>query len=52
MNINFGLMPPVTVEREAGKKMQFKDKTIARKRAYTSRAMTDFKAWLENNAVS
>ncbi len=46
MNINFGLMPPVTVEREAGKKMQFKDKTIARKRAYTSRAMADFTSWL------
>ncbi len=46
MNINFGLMPPVTVAREAGKKMQFKDKTIARKRAYTSRAMADFTSWL------
>ena len=46
MNINFGLMPPVTVERVEGKKMQFKDKTIARKRAYTGRAMADFKAWL------
>ena len=46
MNINFGLMPPVTVEREAGKKLQHKDKAIARKRAYTSRAMADFTAWL------
>ena len=46
MNINFGLMPPVTVAREADKKMQAKDKAIARKRAYTSRAITDFKAWL------
>jgi methylenetetrahydrofolate--tRNA-(uracil-5-)-methyltransferase len=46
MNINFGLMPPVVVPREAGKKMQHKDKAIARKRAYTSRAMADFKAWL------
>ena len=46
MNINFGLMPPVEVPREAGKKMQFKDKAIARKRAYTSRAMKDFKSWL------
>lgn len=46
MNINFGLMPPVEVVRESGKKMGHSDKAIARKRAYTSRAMADFKAWL------
>ena len=46
MNINFGLMPPVTIEREAGKKIQHKDKAILRKRAYTSRALTDFNNWL------
>ena len=46
MNINFGLMPPVTIVREAGKKIQHKDKAILRKLAYTSRAMADFKEWL------
>ncbi len=46
MNINFGLMPPVEVKREAGKKMSFADKGIARKRTYTSRALTDFRNWL------
>ena len=50
MNINFGLMPPVVVPREAGKKMQHKDKAQARKRAYTSRAIVDFKNWLEHQA--
>jgi hypothetical protein len=38
-------MPPVEVP-----KMKHADKTIARKRAYTSRAMADFKAWLAANA--
>jgi methylenetetrahydrofolate--tRNA-(uracil-5-)-methyltransferase len=44
MNINFGLMPPPTAY--AAKGMKFADKAIARKRAYTSRALTDFAAWL------
>jgi methylenetetrahydrofolate--tRNA-(uracil-5-)-methyltransferase len=46
MNINFGLMPPVSVAREPGQKMSYSDKQVARKRAYTGRAMADFKAWL------
>jgi methylenetetrahydrofolate--tRNA-(uracil-5-)-methyltransferase len=50
MNINFGLMPPVVVPREAGKKMQHRDKAQARKRAYTSRAIVDFKNWLTAQA--
>ncbi len=50
MNINFGLMPPPDVIREKGVKMQHKDKAIARKKAYTSRAMADFKSWLAAQA--
>ena len=47
MNINFGLMPPPVVpEKIDGVRLSFKDKGAARKRAYTSRAMTDFMAWL------
>ena len=47
MNINFGLMPPPEVPAKvAGVKLSFKDKGAARKLAYTSRAMADFKAWL------
>jgi methylenetetrahydrofolate--tRNA-(uracil-5-)-methyltransferase len=43
MNINFGLMPPVEVPKQ---KMTHTEKGQSRKRAYTSRAMADFKAWL------
>ncbi len=47
MNINFGLMPPPVVpEKIDGVRLSFKDKGAARKRAYTSRAMADFMAWL------
>ncbi len=44
MNINFGLMPPPTDLPVKG--MKHADKAIARKRSYTMRALTDFKAWL------
>jgi methylenetetrahydrofolate--tRNA-(uracil-5-)-methyltransferase len=44
MNINFGLMPPPTDYGSKG--MKFSDKAMARKRAYTSRAIADFAAWL------
>jgi methylenetetrahydrofolate--tRNA-(uracil-5-)-methyltransferase len=47
MNINFGLMPPpVLPERVDGKRLSYADKQVARKRAYTSRAMEDFRGWL------
>jgi methylenetetrahydrofolate--tRNA-(uracil-5-)-methyltransferase len=46
MNINFGLMPEVS--GYAAKGMKHTDKAIARKRAYTSRALRDFAAWLES----
>jgi methylenetetrahydrofolate--tRNA-(uracil-5-)-methyltransferase len=44
MNINFGLMPEVAGYAQKG--MKHTDKAIARKRAYTSRAMRDFAEWL------
>ena len=48
MNINFGLMPPPDAPRKDanGKTLSFKDKGVARKHAYTQRALEDFKAWL------
>jgi methylenetetrahydrofolate--tRNA-(uracil-5-)-methyltransferase len=47
MNINFGLMPPPQMpERVNGKRLSYADKQVARKKAYTSRAMADFKSWL------
>jgi methylenetetrahydrofolate--tRNA-(uracil-5-)-methyltransferase len=46
MNINFGLFPPVTVERVPGKRMSGHDKGIARKKALSARALSDLDAWL------
>ncbi|MFD0987496.1 methylenetetrahydrofolate--tRNA-(uracil(54)-C(5))-methyltransferase (FADH(2)-oxidizing) TrmFO [Methyloligella solikamskensis] len=45
MNINFGLLPPLTepVEKVKGKKA----KTQARRKAMTARALRDVDAWLE-----
>lgn len=46
MNINFGLLPPLVLE---GKRPKGRD----RKRAYTTRALTDFEAWRNyTNAVA
>ncbi|MBL8907737.1 MAG: methylenetetrahydrofolate--tRNA-(uracil(54)-C(5))-methyltransferase (FADH(2)-oxidizing) TrmFO [Rhizobiales bacterium] len=47
MNVNFGLFPPVDVPRTLhGKRLSHADRAVARKRAYTRRALTDFDAWL------
>jgi methylenetetrahydrofolate--tRNA-(uracil-5-)-methyltransferase len=43
MNINFGLMPPPDVTLRG---LKHADKAVARKKAYTMRALADFKAWL------
>jgi methylenetetrahydrofolate--tRNA-(uracil-5-)-methyltransferase len=43
MNINFGLMPPPDVVLRG---LKHADKSLARKRAYTSRAVADFNDWL------
>ena len=44
MNVNFGLFPPVT---PTGKRLPHAERAMARKRAYTSRAIADFTAWLK-----
>jgi methylenetetrahydrofolate--tRNA-(uracil-5-)-methyltransferase len=46
MNINFGLFPPVEAPRVEGKRLRGKEKTTAKKRAITSRALADCRAWL------
>jgi methylenetetrahydrofolate--tRNA-(uracil-5-)-methyltransferase len=46
MNINFGLFPPIIVERVPGKRMSSHDKGIARKKAMSARALGDLDAWL------
>ena len=47
MNVNFGLFPPVEIPKGPdGKKPRGKDKQIARKHAYTARALRDLDQWL------
>jgi len=47
MNVNFGLFPPVEIPKGPdGRKPRGKDKQVARKHAYTARALSDFDQWL------
>lgn len=46
MNVNFGLFPEVTITKPEGvTRWRGPDKTIAKRRAITSRALEDLKAW-------
>ncbi|MHA6730428.1 methylenetetrahydrofolate--tRNA-(uracil(54)-C(5))-methyltransferase (FADH(2)-oxidizing) TrmFO [Devosia sp. A369] len=46
MNINFGLFPEVTIVKPEGvARWRGPDKTIAKRKAITSRALEDLKAW-------
>ena len=49
MNVNFGLFPPV---EKSGRRLSHSERAIARKRAYTARAMADVTAWLGPRAVA
>jgi methylenetetrahydrofolate--tRNA-(uracil-5-)-methyltransferase len=48
MNVNFGLFPPIgqPVVDEDGKRLRGNEKTLAKKRAMSVRALRDFDAWL------
>jgi methylenetetrahydrofolate--tRNA-(uracil-5-)-methyltransferase len=47
MNVNFGLFPPAeAVAPPGGKRLKGQEKAVARKRAFTSRALRDIDAWL------
>ena len=46
MNVNFGLFPPIEAPKADGKRLRGKDKTNAKKRAVTARALADCRAWL------
>jgi methylenetetrahydrofolate--tRNA-(uracil-5-)-methyltransferase len=47
MNVNFGLFPPVDAPKKIdGKRLSHTEKAVARKRAYTARALADFMGWL------
>ena len=52
MNINFGLLPPIDkVKVVDGKRLKHAEQAVARRRAYTARAMDDFAAWLGGAAL-
>lgn len=46
MNINFGLFPPIDIEKPEGKRLRGKEKTLAKKQALSKRALEDCKNWL------
>ncbi len=52
MNVNFGLFPPpdVVATKDAnGKKLRGPEKSVARKRALTERALIDLARWIEGD---
>jgi methylenetetrahydrofolate--tRNA-(uracil-5-)-methyltransferase len=46
MNVNFGLFPDVEVPKEPGKRLRGPEKSAAKKRAQSARALRDLAAWL------
>ena len=52
MNVNFGLFPDIEAPtRDAeGKRLRGKDKSVAKKRAMSARALSDIDAWLGEKA--
>ena len=53
MNVNFGLFPPVSVTKPEGHVGRWKstEKTMAKKRAITSRALADLEPWAQQRAA-
>lgn len=57
MNINFGLMPPpepgsIAKTNADGKRLKGKEKTVAKKRAMSARALADVDRWLSDTAIN
>lgn len=48
MNVNFGLFPEIAVPKQEGVRLRGKEKTLAKKRAQSARALSDFKEWLQS----
>ncbi|EKF16965.1 methylenetetrahydrofolate--tRNA-(uracil(54)-C(5))-methyltransferase (FADH(2)-oxidizing) TrmFO [Nitratireductor pacificus] len=51
MNVNFGLFPPVDVPKPEGRRLRGKEKTVAKKRAMSARALADCRRWLEQETA-
>jgi methylenetetrahydrofolate--tRNA-(uracil-5-)-methyltransferase len=52
MNVNFGLFPPLArapTTDETGKRLRGKEKTIAKKRALSARALADLESWIADD---
>ena len=51
MNVNFGLFPPLAtaVKGKDGERLRGAEKTLARKRALTRRALVDLDHWIEGD---
>ena len=47
MNVNFGLFPPIeeALKSEDGKRLRGNDKTLAKKKAMSARALRDLADW-------
>ena len=54
MNVNFGLFPDIDtpLKTEDGKRLRGKDKSVARKRAMSARALSDLQAWLGTDRLA
>ena len=56
MNVNFGLFPPLAhpLRGEHGQRLRGSEKGLAKKRAFTQRALADLARWLsgEDRAVA
>ena len=56
MNVNFGLFPPLAhpVKGESGQRLRGTEKTLAKKRALSARALADLERWIagEEHAVA
>ena len=52
MNVNFGLFPDIETPTngEDGKRLRGKEKSVARKRAMSARALRDIEAWLQQTS--
>lgn len=52
MNVNFGLFPPIEAPKSNGERLRGKEKTNAKRRAITSRALVDAREWLGVEAAA
>ena len=56
MNVNFGLFPPIEANEVRGRKFEGrfrgKEKSIAKKRAMSARALADCRSWLGLPAIA